>query len=115
MLLQGREINIAAFRLAREVADEGDALVSISLTETKSYAKGESKDVVQAEFEQQLSFFRDEGCDIDFIVCEVRPATRDATSILSSVRYVPRRGMRRRLYRLRGTFSDEGCDIDHII
>ena len=63
---------MAAYGIAREVADEGDALVSISLSETTSYKQGKPKEVVQPEFEQQLKFFKDEGCDIDFIVCEVQ-------------------------------------------
>ena len=68
---QGREINVAAYRLAREVADEGDALVSISLTEPMSYRQGAGEEQVKAELRQQLQFFIDEHLQPDFVACEV--------------------------------------------
>ena len=54
---------MAAYRIAREVANEGEALVSITLSETMSYKAGKGKEVVQPDFEKQLQFFKDEGCD----------------------------------------------------
>ena len=70
-LTQGKDINLAAFKLAREVADEGNALVSISLSEPTSVLKGQPKEVVQPEMRRQLQLFIDENCDIDFVACEV--------------------------------------------
>ena len=71
MVEQGKEINLAAYQLAREVADEGGALVSVSLTQPMSYMKGADRDQVKAELRDQLQFFVDAQCDIDFVACEV--------------------------------------------
>ena len=49
---QGREINVAAYRLARQVADEGE-------------------EQVKTELRQQLQFFIDEHLQPDFVACEV--------------------------------------------
>ena len=80
-LLKGKEINLAAYKLAREVADEGNALVSISLNEPTSVLKGEPKEVVQREMRRQIQFFIDENSDIDFVACEVR-FTREVWQIV---------------------------------
>ena len=68
---QAREINLAAFRLAKQVADEGGCLVSISITEPMSYRRGATDDEVKDELRQQLQFFEDEKCRPDFVACEV--------------------------------------------
>ena len=65
------DINLAAVAIAREVADEHNALVSVSLCESRNYKQGKGRDDVIADFRKQLKFFVDAGCDIDFIVCEV--------------------------------------------
>ncbi|XP_043202805.1 betaine--homocysteine S-methyltransferase 1-like, partial [Amphibalanus amphitrite] len=62
------EINRAACRLAREVAEEGDQLISASLTATPVFESGASDDDVIADYKQQLKPIMEEG--VDFIVCE---------------------------------------------
>ena len=69
---QGREINLAAFRLARQVADEGNALVSVSLSEPLSAREDASEEDVKNQLREQIQFFVNEKCDIDFVACEVR-------------------------------------------
>ena len=77
----GRDVNLAAVRLAREAAEDDGAYVSISLCQSQNYAQGKGKDVVMADFRNQLQFFVDEKCEIDLIVCEVRShfTTRSST------------------------------------
>ena len=58
-----------ACRLAKEVAAEGSALVSGSVSQCPSYLAGKSKAEVQAEYRKQISFFVEEG--LDFLICEV--------------------------------------------
>ena len=65
------DINLAAVAIARQVADEHDALISVSLCESRNYQHGKGYDDVIADFRKQLQFFVDAKCDIDFIVCEV--------------------------------------------
>jgi len=64
------ELNRAAVRIARQVADEGDALVAGNLALTWAYdpADGASPDRVRALFDQQLQVQVDEG--IDFVIGE---------------------------------------------
>ena len=72
-LFQTGDINRAAYKLAREVADTGDALVSISITETMAYrSHRKGKEEVIKEFRSQLDFFKD--CEVDFLICEVTKA-----------------------------------------
>ena len=63
---------MAAFKLAKQAAEEGDCLVSISITEPMSYRRGASEEVVKGELRQQLTFFVDEDCKPDFVICEVK-------------------------------------------
>lgn len=68
--LQGASINQAACDLAREVADEGNALVAGGVSQTPSYLSGKTKQECQAEFRKQMEVFVKN--KVDFIICEVR-------------------------------------------
>ena len=63
-------INREACRIAREVANEGDALVLGGICQCPSYLSGKSKEEVQAEYRKQIKVFVEEG--LDFLLCEVR-------------------------------------------
>lgn len=72
---QGAEINLAACNLAREVADEGNALVAGGVSQTPSYLSCKSNADVKAIFQKQLDVFTKK--DVDFLIAEVRcPAAR---------------------------------------
>lgn len=63
------EINDAACRIAREVADESGALVAGSIVKCPSYAEGKGKAAVQEQVRQQLQpFIKNK---VDFIILEV--------------------------------------------
>lgn len=63
-----QEINDAACRIAREVADEGGALVAGSIVKCPSYAEGKGKAAVQAQVRQQLQpLIKNK---VDFIILE---------------------------------------------
>lgn len=64
----GKDINKAACELAREVADEGNALVAGGISQTPSYLSGKPKDEVQSEFRKQIQVFLDN--NVDFLICE---------------------------------------------
>lgn len=66
---QCTEINQAACELAREVANEGDALVAGNISQTPSYMSGLGKEVVQKEFQQQIDIFVKN--DVDFLIGEL--------------------------------------------
>ncbi|XP_048583574.1 betaine--homocysteine S-methyltransferase 1 isoform X2 [Nematostella vectensis] len=61
-------INEAACDLAREVADEGDALVAGGVCQTPTYLSGKGKEACQAEFQKQVDVFIKK--DVDFIIAE---------------------------------------------
>jgi len=62
------KVNDEACRLAREVADEGGALVAGGICQTPTYLSGGGKEKVQQEFQKQVdSFMRNK---VDFIICE---------------------------------------------
>lgn len=63
------EINQAACDLAREVANEGDALVAGNISQTPSYMSGHGKEVVQKEFQEQIDVFVKN--DVDFLLGEL--------------------------------------------
>lgn len=71
---QCRQINEAACRLAREVADEGDALVAGGITRCPVYVQGKGMAAVQAQIKQQLDVFVKN--KVDFIIAEVSGCTR---------------------------------------
>ena len=56
--------------MAREVANEGDALVAGGLSPVPCYSEGKGKERVQEEFRKQCQIFREKG--VDFLLGEVR-------------------------------------------
>lgn len=63
-----QQINDTACRIAREVANEGDALVAGSISKCPSYQEGKGKAVVQAQIREQLKpFIKNK---VDFIIAE---------------------------------------------
>ena len=66
----GRDINMEASKLAKQVADEGDALTLGGICQCPTYLSGAGKAKVQAEFEKQIQVFVD--ADLDFLLCEVK-------------------------------------------
>lgn len=67
--LQGAQINEAACDLAREVANEGDALVAGGVSQTPSYLSCKSETDVKAIFKKQLDVFVKK--NVDFLIAEV--------------------------------------------
>lgn len=67
--LQGAQINEAACDLAREVANEGDALVAGGVCQTPSYLSCKSETEVKAIFKKQLDVFMKK--NVDFLIAEV--------------------------------------------
>ena len=67
--LQGQQINEAACDLAREVANEGDALVAGGVSQTPSYLSCKSEDDVKAIFKKQMDVFIQK--NVDFLIAEV--------------------------------------------
>ena len=76
---------MAAFKLAKQAAEEGDCLVSISITEPMSYRRGASEEEVKGELRQQLRFFVDENCKPDFVICEVKHPKQQVTSFMNEL------------------------------
>lgn len=68
-MLQSADINAAACNIAREVANEGNALVCGGLSPVISYLQKKSVDEIRKEFQTQLDVFRVH--DVDFILAEV--------------------------------------------
>lgn len=66
---QGAQINEAACDLAREVANEGDALVAGGVSQTPSYLSCKSEEDVKTIFKKQLDVFVKK--DVDFLIAEV--------------------------------------------
>ena len=67
--LQGAQINEAACDLAREVANEGGALVAGGVSQTPSYLSCKSETEVKAIFKKQLDVFVKK--NVDFLIAEV--------------------------------------------
>ncbi|KAA8584333.1 hypothetical protein FQN60_008118 [Etheostoma spectabile] len=65
----GQQINEAACDLAREVANEGDALVAGGVSQTPSYLSCKSENDVKAIFKKQIDVFVKK--DVDFLIAEV--------------------------------------------
>ncbi|XP_020777444.2 betaine--homocysteine S-methyltransferase 1-like [Boleophthalmus pectinirostris] len=64
----GKQINELACDLAREVANEGDALVAGGVSQTPAYLSCKSEDDVKAIFQKQLDVFVNK--DVDFLIAE---------------------------------------------
>ena len=67
--LQGAQVNEAACDLARQVANEGDALVAGGVCQTPSYLSCKSEAEVKAVFKKQLDVFMKK--NVDFLIAEV--------------------------------------------
>ncbi|XP_076805298.1 betaine--homocysteine S-methyltransferase 1-like [Clavelina lepadiformis] len=61
-------INEAACKMAREVANEGDAIVCGSLSPVQAYVNSEGTEATRKEFERQLDVFLK--YDVDFVLAE---------------------------------------------
>ncbi|PWA19728.1 hypothetical protein CCH79_00007059 [Gambusia affinis] len=66
--ITGAQINEAACDLAREVANEGDALVAGGVSQTPSYLSCKSEPEVKAIFRKQLDVFVKK--NVDFLIAE---------------------------------------------
>lgn len=62
-------MNEAACDIAREVANQGDALVAGGVSQTPSYLSCKDKAVVKAAFQKQLDVFMKK--NVDFLIAEV--------------------------------------------
>lgn len=67
---QGVQVNEAACDLAREVANEGDALVAGGVSQTPSYLSCKSEAQVKSIFKKQMDVFVKK--NVDFLIAEVR-------------------------------------------
>ena len=76
-LLQYEAINQAACDLAKEVANEGDALVAGNISQVPAYLAGLGKEAVQKEFKKQTDIFVKN--DVDFLIGEVTIPFKVAT------------------------------------
>ena len=65
----GRDINLRASEIAKQVAAEGDALTLGGICQCPTYLSGIGKEKVQAEFQKQIQVFVES--DLDFLLCEV--------------------------------------------
>jgi len=63
-----KEINDASCKIAREVAEEGDALVLGGVCQTPTYLSGQGKEAVKAEFRKQVQVFVEK--KVDFLLAE---------------------------------------------
>lgn len=66
---QCQKVNEAACDIAREVANEGDALVAGGVSQTPSYLSCKDKTEVKAAFRKQLEVFMKK--NVDFLIAEV--------------------------------------------
>lgn len=67
--IQGAQINEAACDLAREVANQGNALVAGCMSKTPCYMNSRNETEVKAIFKKQMDDFLKK--DIDFLIVEV--------------------------------------------
>nr|KAF6354361.1 betaine--homocysteine S-methyltransferase [Myotis myotis] len=66
--ISGQKVNEAACDIARQVADEGDALVAGGVSQTPSYLSCKSETEVKKVFQQQLEVFMKK--NVDFLIAE---------------------------------------------
>ena len=80
------ELNRTALRLAREAAEEGDALVAGDLCNSNVFVDGdaESTRAVRAMFDEQVGWAVDEG--VDFIVAETISYVSEALLALEAIK-----------------------------
>ncbi|XP_038071969.1 betaine--homocysteine S-methyltransferase 1-like [Patiria miniata] len=64
----GAVVNSAACQIAKEVADEGNALVAGGVSQTPNYLSGSGKEAVQEQFRKQAEVFIKN--DVDFLIAE---------------------------------------------
>ena len=67
--MQAAEINTAACKIAREVANEGDAIVCGGLSPVPGYVMGKGEKAVRQEFRNQVDVFMEH--KVDFVLAEV--------------------------------------------
>lgn len=80
----GAMVNQRACDLAREVANEGDALVAGGLSQTPTYLTGLGKEAVQKEFEKQLKVFVDN--KVDFMIAEYYEHAEEIVWAIESIK-----------------------------
>ncbi|KAG8131018.1 putative Betaine--homocysteine S-methyltransferase 1-like protein [Naja naja] len=73
----GQRINEAACDIAKEVAQEGDALVAGGVSQTPSYLSSKSKTEVKTIFRKQLQVFMKK--EVDFLIAEYFEHVQEAT------------------------------------
>lgn len=78
---QGAQINEAACDLAREVANEGDALVAGGVCQTPSYLSCKSETEVKAIFKKQMDVFLKK--NVDFLIAEVNLTSVSVSAVAS--------------------------------
>ena len=66
---QGSAVNDEACKIAQEVANEGNALVTGGVSQTPNYLSGSGKEAVQEQFRKQAEVFIKN--DVDFLLAEV--------------------------------------------
>nr|XP_025748314.1 betaine--homocysteine S-methyltransferase 1 [Callorhinus ursinus]XP_025748447.1 betaine--homocysteine S-methyltransferase 1 [Callorhinus ursinus] len=66
--ISGQKVNEAACDIARQVADEGDALVAGGVSQTPSYLSCKRETEVKKVFQQQLEVFMKK--NVDFLIAE---------------------------------------------
>jgi len=80
----GAMVNQRACDIAREVANEGDALVAGGLSQTPTYLTGLGKEAVQNEFEKQLKVFVDN--KVDFMIAEYYEHAEEIVWAIESIK-----------------------------
>ena len=68
-MFQSAEINAAACKIAREIANEGDAIVCGGLSPVPGYVTGKGEEAVRQEFRNQVDVFMEH--EVDFVLAEV--------------------------------------------
>ncbi|KAL4684275.1 hypothetical protein H8959_021969 [Pygathrix nigripes] len=80
--ISGQKVSEAACDIARQVADEGDALVAGGVSQTPSYLSCKSETEVKKIFLQQLEVFMKK--NVDFLIAEVKNNVEDKTNTRST-------------------------------
>ncbi|KAJ8029190.1 Betaine--homocysteine S-methyltransferase 1 [Holothuria leucospilota] len=80
----GSKINDAACKIAREVANEGDAMVAGGICQTPTYLTTMDKEKTKAEFRKQMKVFVDNG--VDFIIAEYYEHVEEAVWAVETIK-----------------------------